>query len=174
MAIEKWVVNPGETRVIDLELVRKLKVSLIGGKVDVIAHDEPGARVEVSSVTGKDLMIQIDGDSLEAHSLAGQLMGTLGGLGVATFLGYLVASALFSWRALRQRWRATDPWNRAVRGLAAVVLFELVLLLVAGLSGHNLERANWVWMPALIVAAVACKPESVLDEPEPEVVRVFE
>ncbi|GAA1061661.1 DUF4097 family beta strand repeat-containing protein [Agromyces bracchium] len=65
MAIEKWVVNPGESRVIDLELVRKLKVSLIGGKVDVIAHDEPGARVEVSNVTGKDLMIRIDGDSLE-------------------------------------------------------------------------------------------------------------
>ncbi|WP_353826431.1 DUF4097 family beta strand repeat-containing protein [Agromyces sp. SYSU T0242] len=65
MAIEKWVVNPGETRVIDLELVRKLKVGLIGGKVDVIAHDEPGARVEISSVTGKDLMIQIDGDALE-------------------------------------------------------------------------------------------------------------
>jgi hypothetical protein len=65
MAIEKWVVNPGETRVIDLELVRKLKVSLIGGKIDVIAHDEPGARVEVRSVTGKDLLIQIDGDALE-------------------------------------------------------------------------------------------------------------
>lgn len=65
MAIEKWVVNPGETRVIDLELVRKLKVSLIGGKVDIIAHDEPGARVEVSSVSGKDLLIQIDGDALE-------------------------------------------------------------------------------------------------------------
>ena len=65
MAIEKWVVNPGESRVIDLELVRKLKVSLIGGKVDVIAHDEPGARVEVSSVSGKDLLVQIDGDSLE-------------------------------------------------------------------------------------------------------------
>ncbi|UIP59767.1 DUF4097 family beta strand repeat-containing protein [Agromyces marinus] len=65
MAIEKWVVNPGETRVVDLELVRKLKVGIIGGKVDVIAHDEPGARVEVSNVTGKDLMIQIDGDVLE-------------------------------------------------------------------------------------------------------------
>ena len=65
MAIEKWVVNPGESRVIDLELVRRLKISLIGGKVAVIAHDEPGARVEVSSVTGKDLMIQIDGDTLE-------------------------------------------------------------------------------------------------------------
>ncbi|MCD5345851.1 hypothetical protein PX701_01150 [Agromyces sp. H3Y2-19a] len=65
MTIEKWVITPGESRVIDLELVRKLKVSLIGGKVDLIAHDEPGARIEVSSVTGKDLLVTIDGDALE-------------------------------------------------------------------------------------------------------------
>ncbi|AWB96996.1 hypothetical protein DCE93_13170 [Agromyces badenianii] len=65
MSIEKWVVNPGESRVIDLELVRKLKVSLIGGKVDVIAHDEPGARIEISNVTGKDLKIEVDGDAVE-------------------------------------------------------------------------------------------------------------
>jgi Toastrack DUF4097 len=65
MAIEKWVITPGDSRVIDLELVRKLKVSLIGGKVDVIAHDEPGARIEISGVTGKDLLVQIDGDVLE-------------------------------------------------------------------------------------------------------------
>jgi hypothetical protein len=65
MSIEKWVINPGESRVIDLELVRKIKVSLIGGKVDVIAHDEPGARVEITGVTGKDLKVSIDGDVLE-------------------------------------------------------------------------------------------------------------
>ena len=65
MSIEKWVIAPGESQVIDLELVRKLKVSLIGGKVDVIAHDEPGARVEVTGVTGKDLKVEIDGDVLE-------------------------------------------------------------------------------------------------------------
>jgi hypothetical protein len=65
MAIEKWVIAPGESRVIDLELVRKLKVSLIAGKVDVIAHDEPGARVEIRGVTGKDIKVEIDGDVLE-------------------------------------------------------------------------------------------------------------
>ncbi|WP_448006400.1 DUF4097 family beta strand repeat-containing protein [Agromyces bauzanensis] len=65
MAIEKWVIAPGESRVIDLELVRKLKVSLIGGKVDIIAHDEPGARIEIRGVTGKDLKVEIDGDVLE-------------------------------------------------------------------------------------------------------------
>ncbi|UOE42994.1 DUF4097 family beta strand repeat-containing protein [Agromyces larvae] len=65
MTIEKWVIAPGDSRVIDLELVRKLKVSLIGGKLDLIAHDEPGARVEISGVTGKEISVSIDGDALE-------------------------------------------------------------------------------------------------------------
>jgi DUF4097 and DUF4098 domain-containing protein YvlB len=65
MAQEKWLVNPGQSKTIDIERVRKLKVSLIGGQVDVIGHDEPGARVEVHSVTGKELKISIDGDTLE-------------------------------------------------------------------------------------------------------------
>lgn len=65
MTIEKWSIAPGESRVIDLELVRTLKVSLVGGKVDVIAHDEPGARIEISGVSGKDLAVSIDGDRLE-------------------------------------------------------------------------------------------------------------
>ncbi len=63
MVQEKWLVD-GE-KVIDFELVRSLKVSLIAGKVDIVAHDEPGARVEVHSVRGKSLKISIDGDRLE-------------------------------------------------------------------------------------------------------------
>ncbi|MGK9149063.1 DUF4097 domain-containing protein [Plantibacter flavus] len=65
MTQEKWIIAPGESRIIDLELVRRLKVGLIGGQVDIIAHDEPGARIEVSAVTGKDLKISIDGDVAE-------------------------------------------------------------------------------------------------------------
>ena len=65
MALEKWVVLPGESRVIDVELVRKLKVGLIGGQIDIIGHDEDSARIEVHSVSGKDLKISIDGDVLE-------------------------------------------------------------------------------------------------------------
>ncbi|WP_111721340.1 DUF4097 family beta strand repeat-containing protein [Homoserinimonas sp. OAct 916] len=63
MTLEKWLVTG--PKVIDLELVRSLKVSLIRGQVDVIGHDEPGARVEVHSVSGKDLKITMDGDKLE-------------------------------------------------------------------------------------------------------------
>ena len=63
MAQEKWLVDG--PKVIDIEIVRKLKVGLISGQVDIVAHDEPGARVEVHSVAGRELKISVDGDSLE-------------------------------------------------------------------------------------------------------------
>ncbi|MGZ0712075.1 DUF4097 family beta strand repeat-containing protein (plasmid) [Coraliomargarita sp. W4R53] len=65
MTLEKWIIHPGETRVIDIESVRSLKVGLVGGQIDVVAHDEPGARIEVHGVTIKDLRIEISGDMLE-------------------------------------------------------------------------------------------------------------
>jgi hypothetical protein len=65
MSLEKWLIHPGETRVIDLDNVRRLKVGLVGGQIDVVGHDEPGARIEVHGVTVKDLRIEISGDSLE-------------------------------------------------------------------------------------------------------------
>lgn len=65
MTQEKWIIHPGETRVIDIETVRSLKVGLIGGQIDVIAHDEPGARIEVHGVTIKDLRIEVTGDAVE-------------------------------------------------------------------------------------------------------------
>ena len=65
MTFEKWIIHPGETRVIDIETVRSLKIGLVGGQIDVIAHDEPGARIEVHSVTVKDLRIEVSGDHVE-------------------------------------------------------------------------------------------------------------
>ncbi|MFF1879557.1 DUF4097 family beta strand repeat-containing protein [Leifsonia sp. NPDC058230] len=65
MAQDKWLIQPGESRIIDVELVRSLKVGFIGGQIDIIGHDEPGARVEVHSVAGRDLKITVDGDQLE-------------------------------------------------------------------------------------------------------------
>src|SRR5690554_2261874 len=63
MAIEKLLIDNEKT--IDFELVRHLKVSLIGGQVDIVAHDEPGARVEVHDVRGKPLSVTFEGDTLE-------------------------------------------------------------------------------------------------------------
>jgi hypothetical protein len=65
MTLEKWLIHPGETRVIDIESARALKVGLVGGQIDVVAHDEPGIRIEVHAVSGKDLRIEVTGDQVE-------------------------------------------------------------------------------------------------------------
>lgn len=65
MTLEKWLIHPGETRVIDIEDARKLKIGLVGGQIDVVAHDEPGVRIEVHGVTIKDLRIEASGDVVE-------------------------------------------------------------------------------------------------------------
>lgn len=65
MTLEKWLVHPGETRVIDIEDIRTLKIGLVGGQVDVIAHDEPGVRIEIHSVSVKDLRIEASDDRIE-------------------------------------------------------------------------------------------------------------
>jgi hypothetical protein len=65
MTLEKWIVHPGETRVIDLESIRSLKAGLVGGQIDIVAHDEPGVRIEVHSVTSKDLRIEATDDRVE-------------------------------------------------------------------------------------------------------------
>jgi len=62
MVQEKWLVE--EPKVIDTGIVRALRVGLAGGQVDVVAHDEPTARIEVHGVSGKPLKIELDGDTL--------------------------------------------------------------------------------------------------------------
>ncbi len=63
MAQEKWLVDG--PKVIDLENVHRLKVGLAGGHVDIVGHDEPGVRVEVHDVIGRELLVRVDGDRLE-------------------------------------------------------------------------------------------------------------
>ncbi|HMO12381.1 MAG TPA: hypothetical protein PKB06_12970 [Actinotalea sp.] len=61
MSSESWAVV--EPDVIELESVRSVRVGLIGGRVDVIGRDEPGARIEVHRVTGRPLEVSlVDGE----------------------------------------------------------------------------------------------------------------
>ncbi len=62
---EKWLIAPGEERVIDIESATRLKVGLVGGQVDIVAHDEPGIRIEVHGVTIKDLRVESHGGEVE-------------------------------------------------------------------------------------------------------------
>lgn len=65
MTLEKWLIHPGESRIIDVEGIRSLKVGLVGGEVDIIGHDEPGIRIEIHGVTVKDLRVEATGDTIE-------------------------------------------------------------------------------------------------------------
>src|SRR5690349_6590714 len=69
MSLEKRLVQAGETKVIDLDVVRAIKIALVGGQIDVIGHDEPTARVEVHSVSGRPLKVSMDGDRLEVDHI---------------------------------------------------------------------------------------------------------
>jgi DUF4097 and DUF4098 domain-containing protein YvlB len=59
---QEWQVDGPRT--IDLESIDRLKIGLIAGQVDVVAHDEPTARVEVHSVSGRPLRIAVRDGSL--------------------------------------------------------------------------------------------------------------
>jgi DUF4097 and DUF4098 domain-containing protein YvlB len=63
MSEEKWLIDG--PKVIDLGPISKLKVALVRGQVDIVGHDEPTTRVEIHSVSGKDLRVTLNGDSLE-------------------------------------------------------------------------------------------------------------
>lgn len=63
MAQEKWLIDG--PKVIDVDGVRRLKVGLIAGQVNIIGHDEPGVRIEIHSVTGREIKVTLEGDTLE-------------------------------------------------------------------------------------------------------------
>ncbi|BDZ39666.1 DUF4097 family beta strand repeat-containing protein [Microbacterium suwonense] len=62
---EKWLIAPGEERVIDIASATRLKVGLVGGQIDIVSHDEPGIRIEVHGVTTKELRVESDGSQIE-------------------------------------------------------------------------------------------------------------
>lgn len=63
MAQEKWIVD-GD-KVLEIDDVRKLKIGLISGQVDVVGHDEPVTRVEITSVHGRDIRVTMTDGTLE-------------------------------------------------------------------------------------------------------------
>lgn len=80
MATESWVVTGPQ--VIEIDDVRDLRVRVIGGRVDVIVHEDPtrtDVRLEVHSLTGQPLEVTYNDGSLWAGVRASDgLPGVLG------------------------------------------------------------------------------------------------
>lgn len=66
---ERWVVEPGDDRVIDVETVDDVALALVSGRIDVIGHDGSGARLEISNVRGDRVRVLLDhGRLMVRHS----------------------------------------------------------------------------------------------------------
>ncbi|PNI10068.1 hypothetical protein CXX84_00885 [Arthrobacter sp. AFG7.2] len=82
MTDREWTVTSPET--IDVDGVTSLKLGMIKGRFDVVVHQEPVARVEISDVHGDPVAVSLNGGRLEVrHQLHGpqgwfkNLMGTV-------------------------------------------------------------------------------------------------
>lgn len=62
MRTTSWIVPGAQT--IEVDDVSALRMQLIGGRATVVAEDVPGARVEVTDVSGHPLEVRLDGDRL--------------------------------------------------------------------------------------------------------------
>ncbi|VXB53880.1 conserved hypothetical protein [Arthrobacter sp. 9AX] len=82
MADQSWTVAGAQT--IDVESVSSLKLGIVRGRFDVVAHEEPFTRIEISEVQGDPVAVSLEDGRLEVrHQLHGpqgwfkNLMGTV-------------------------------------------------------------------------------------------------
>ncbi|YCH08205.1 DUF4097 family beta strand repeat-containing protein [Arthrobacter sp. alpha11c] len=82
MSDELWTVTGPQT--LDVDDVHSLKLGIVKGRFDVVTHDEPFVRIEVSEISGDPLTITLVNGRLEVrHQLQGpqgwfrNLMGTV-------------------------------------------------------------------------------------------------
>jgi hypothetical protein len=65
---ERWNVGEKESKTFDFDGVERLKVSVIKGRIDVIGHDDPTCRLEVSNVRGLPVEVVFDGHTLKVRN----------------------------------------------------------------------------------------------------------
>lgn len=82
MPDQQWSITSPQT--IDVDGVTSLKLGMVRGRFDVVTHQEPGARIEVSDLHGDPVAVSVTGGRLEVrHQLHGaqgwfkNLMGTV-------------------------------------------------------------------------------------------------
>ncbi len=111
----------------------------------------------------------IDGEVMSAHNLPGELMAEIGAIGVVAFLFFLYA--------LNQNCGYLRRFGRRVGAGQALALgrmgeacqIALLLLLFGGLSDHNLQRYQWMWVAAFAVASVRFARKGVAEASEEEI-----
>lgn len=84
MNTSEWTVN--EPKTFDVDSVTELKAGIVDGRVDILVHDEPTTRVEVSEVHGEPIEVTFNGGTLSVKHRPPLSRG-LGRLGIKTLIG---------------------------------------------------------------------------------------
>ncbi len=91
----------------------------------------------------------VDGVSLNAHNLAGQLLGETGIIGAGAFIFMVFIIAVNCYRVIWQGKRNVSDSNIVLfSGIGFACRDALILLAFEGTFGHNLLRYNWLWLAA--------------------------
>lgn len=109
---------------------------------------------------------RLDGTFLDAHNLVAEVMAETGVLGTASFVA-LLAIVVFS--LLKVRKRAKYAWHSDAFGLSVLsisCLQVLGMLLLQGVTSHNLHRYNWFWLAAF--AAICVRQSRLLSSHDVE------
>lgn len=61
---ERWIVEEGDNTTFDIDDIRELCVAVVKGRIDVIGHDDPGCRLEVSNVIGLPVEVTVNNGKL--------------------------------------------------------------------------------------------------------------
>ena len=90
----------------------------------------------------------LDGVSLLAHNLAGQVLGETGLLGGGAFV-LMIGVMFWNCRKIRQFSSGhSEPLPVVLSGFAVACENTILLLLFEGLFLHNMTRFNWLWLAA--------------------------
>jgi O-antigen ligase len=90
------------------------------------------------------------GRKLNAHNLYGQLAGEMGTVGVVAFGSLLLAFVVTYWRT-RRAYQEHPEWGQDFcYHINFAVIMGVGLLLLTGVSGHNLFRPQWLLYAAFL------------------------
>ena len=91
---------------------------------------------------------KLDGAPYQAHNLAGELLGTMGLLGGCVFLCQIIVTWRMAGKTILLTSQPGIISGTFIPALSVACRQDLILLLCSGLFGHDLYRANWLWLGA--------------------------
>jgi O-antigen ligase len=114
----------------------------------------------------------LDGIDLEAHNLLGQLLSETGIIGTAAFaLMVLVIFGNISKLIVLARAYAYTDTGKIMASLGEAFRDMILLLLFTGISNHNMDKFQWLWIAAfaLIGLRLMQQEASVQYSPAPQI-----